>query len=86
MKGETKGIALREQYRVIAEERGYRWQDCRVLTFSFGSDRIPEKFHYALMLSGLAYILCDCYDRRAVIVIGPEGDADAVTKLAGKFE
>lgn len=55
MKRETKGIALREQYRVIAEERGYRWQDCRVLTFSFGSDRIPEKFRLTCKVPCLSY-------------------------------
>lgn len=59
-----------EQYRAILERDGIRYEDCKVLAFSFETDGGPGIFHYKLMhpLSPVYYIF-DCMDNIAQVVI-----------------
>lgn len=84
-----KAKPLDAQYREIVAVRGHDWGDCRVLTFSLRDGRCPEKLHYALMLSQPRpeYILFDCYDNRAVVIVEKSraDDIEHIKALARQF-
>ena len=63
--------ATREQtYREIIEKEGRKWDDCKVLAFTFDGPGDPEIFHYQLMYPlRPVYHLFDCSGNVAYIVV-----------------
>ena len=84
-----KAKPLDKQYRDIVAARGYDWDACKVMSFVLRDGRCPEKLHYALMLSQPRpeYILFDCYDDKAIIIVNKERveDIERISALARQF-
>ena len=81
----TKRTARKEQYRAIIEKSGIRFEDCRVLAFTFEYPKGPEMFHLHLMLADPRpkYHLFDLFEQIAQIVIpNDESTAARVQELA----
>lgn len=69
------------QYREILSQKGLRLEDCRVLAFTFPSEREAVHFHFAGMR--LNYYIFDGVGETVTIVADP-GAVDALTALALK--
>ncbi len=81
----TKKTARKDQYRAILEKDGIRFEDCRVLAFTFERPLGPETFHLHLMNAHPRpdYHLFDCYENMAnVIIPADEQIAARVQELA----
>lgn len=87
----VKKTARMEQYRAIMDKAGIRFEDCRVLAFTFERAKGPETFHFWLMLDERRpkYYLFDCWEKTAQVII-PNDDAvseivcDIATRADGK--
>lgn len=87
----TKKPTRKEEYRAILEKDGIRFEDCRVLAFTFERAKGPETFHFWLMLDERRpkYYLFDCLEKKAQVII-PNDDAvseivcDIATRADGK--
>ena len=76
---------LKQMYRGIIEKKGRKWDDCKVLSFVFKRESQAELFHYGLMNEKPDYILFDCRERRAnVIVPNDEQNAAVIIAIAAK--
>ena len=74
-----------DQYRSILESYGKRLEDCKVLAFAFKCHAQAELFHYGLMTEKPDYILFDCWERHAnVIVPNDEQNAAVIIAIAAK--
>jgi len=72
--------ARKDQYRAIMEKDGIRFEDCRVLAFTFERPLGPETFHLWLMLDQRRpkYYLFDCWGKTAQVIIQND---DAVSEI-----
>ena len=63
--------AREDQYREILAKAGIRFEDCRVLAFTFERPLGPETFHLHLMNADPRpeYHLFDCWEKTAQIII-----------------
>lgn len=59
-----------KQYREILAGIGIRFEDCRVLAFTFKQERRPELFHFGLMLyePRPVYYLFECWGKYAKLL------------------
>lgn len=81
----VKKTARKEQYRAIMDKAGIRFEDCRVLAFTFERPLGPETFHLHLMNADPRpeYHLFDCWEKTAQIIIpNDEPTAARVQELA----
>ena len=75
----------KDQYRGILAKTGIRFENCRVLAFTFERPLGPESFHLHLMNADPRpeYHLFDCLERTAQIIIpNEETTAARVQELA----
>lgn len=75
----------KDQYREILAKAGIRFEDCRVLAFTFERPLGPETFHLHLMNADPRpeYHLFDCWEKTAQIIIpNDEPTAARVQELA----
>lgn len=80
---------LGERYRAIMEKDGFGPREWVVLSFSFKSESLPERFHYRLMMAEPRprYFLFDCYEKTAnVIVPNDEQNSDVIKGLAQQLD
>lgn len=84
----AKNSAGREQqYRAILAKEGKRFEDCRVVAFTFKDQSGPELFHYRLLMADPRpeYVLFDCFGTMAqVIVADDERTVKRIQELAGQ--
>lgn len=81
----TKKTARKDQYRAIMDKSLIRFEDCRVLAFTFERPLGPETFHLHLMLADPRpkYHLFDLFEQIAQIVIpNYESAAARIQELA----
>lgn len=79
------------QYRGILAKAGIRFEDCRVLAFTFERPLGPETFHLHLMNADPRpeYHLFDCWEKTAQVVIPNDAAVseivcDIATRADGK--
>lgn len=76
-----------QQYRAIIAKEGKRFEDYRVVAFTFKEKGGPERFHFRLLMTvpGPEYVLFDCFGLIAqVIVPNDERTVKLVQELAGQ--
>lgn len=76
-----------QQYRAILAKEGKRFEDYRVVAFTFNEKGGPERFHLRLLMTvpGPEYVLFDCFGLIAqVIVPNDERTVKWVQELAGQ--
>ena len=81
----VKKTARKEQYRAIMDKSGIRFEDCRVLAFTFERPLGPETFHLHLMnaYQRPEYHLFDCWEKTAqIIILNDESTAARIQELA----
>lgn len=74
-----------QEYRDILAKDGIRYEDCRVLAFTFERPLGPETFHLHLMNADPRpeYHLFDCWEKTAQIIIpNDESTAARIQELA----
>ena len=72
---------LEQMYRGIIEKKGRKWDDCKVLSFVFKRQAQAELFHYGLMNEKPDYILFDCRERHANVIV-PKDEQNAAVIIA----
>ena len=72
-----------KQYREILAGIGIRFEDCRILAFTFKQERRPELFHFGLMLHEPrpVYYLFECWGKYANVVV-PKDEENAAVIIA----
>lgn len=70
-----------QQYRAILAKEGKRFEDYRVVAFTFKEPNGPERLHYGLLLADPRpeYILFDCFGTIAQIIVAD--DAKTIKKI-----
>ena len=83
MAKKTTKLTREQSYRAILATEGTKLEECRVLGFTFESERRPECFHYDLMLHDPrpTYYIFDCWEKNANVVV-PDDDANAGVIIA----
>ena len=77
MAKKVQKTARGDQYRAVLEKAGIRFEDCRVLAFTFLSDLGPQYCHYDMMMADPRpkYHLIDCVGETVYIIV-PGNDAE----------
>lgn len=73
---------LGSQYKEIIEGRGVKFSDCKILAYSFGTKGGAKALHYALMDGKIGYILFDCFDDVAQVIVLRGEDTGGIEELA----